>query len=880
MLLRRPHLLRHHRRREVIGSSTEPSAEPVDEPTKGVDVDAIVVPALLALAARNLALFDPPRVLAWRWLHDERLGDAPAWLSAIAPTPVPSWDRDPIAASLAFLTLVAGAAYLALCLRRARARAKALVLVAASFLLVVVPTIAFIVLGVATGRPYGQDGGVVQLPLAMEKLARGESPYGADYSDSMLGKEARASGFWANLGPNPILHHHAYLPGTHLLMAPAFIVSRALGAPFDPRIVTLVAYGLAAWLASRLPVGANRRLVAAACVAVNPLLYWHQVFGANDVLALTLLLGVMLAIKTQRRTVGAVLLGLACATKQLAWPFAPFLLPALAGVSGASSLMAAGGLRSILKCGGVATGVFALVVGPVAALDPRAFWGDIFVYNAGLPGAVNYPLGGTPGLGFANFLIYFGFVRSLGEYFPFAFFYVALVPLGLLLLVRQWRLGELGVPLVAGSAALLASLYFSRVVHPNYLVLVAGALPIGVLACKRISADVAVVPLLLLASAGEIVGGEIYRAAWEDAVSAHVPEWTTGISRHLLPRAAPDLTLDPVGLGLAGLAVGLGLAYLVVSFLTRSIRGRVALVAVSAVTLVALPTLFLVGVGRGTGAVRARGGFIAAVALSEHTRVLEPWSRSFQRDPPGPIEANTEPMDLPLAARAARPLARWWASPSPVVDPRPIVLACFGVLFVLVWRRLPSSQVAWGLGALVASPFVVTGLPFGSAACVAVLLLAALFVPREVVRLPAALLAAPSGLLARAHLGPAPPVARGAFALACAAILTVLFFVRVRGGEIEPGIDWTTLVWYAGATVSPGIATLVFFVSVLAMLIAAGRARDGSTGLAWAALVLWVGLLLTPGQGPEAFAIPLALLVGACVSMRHSRVRAEPLSGQ
>ena len=30
----------------------------------------------------------------------------------------------------------------------------------------------------------------LQLPLALDKILAGESPYGADYSDSILGKEA------------------------------------------------------------------------------------------------------------------------------------------------------------------------------------------------------------------------------------------------------------------------------------------------------------------------------------------------------------------------------------------------------------------------------------------------------------------------------------------------------------------------------------------------------------------------------------------------------------------------------------------------------------------------------------------------------------------
>ena len=86
--------------------------------------------------------------------------------------------------------------------------------------------------------------------------------------------------------------------------------------------------------------------------------------------------------------------------------------------------------------------VFLAVVAPVAALDFRAFWGDIVVYNVGLPGGDNYPLGGTPGFGFANFLIYFGRVASLRDYFPFSVFYALLIPLGLLLVRSQLRSGR------------------------------------------------------------------------------------------------------------------------------------------------------------------------------------------------------------------------------------------------------------------------------------------------------------------------------------------------------------------------------------------------------------------------------------------------------
>ena len=41
--------------------------------------------------------------------------------------------------------------------------------------------------------------------LALEHLLAFETPYGADYSDSMLGKQSRASAFWRTYGGNPIV---------------------------------------------------------------------------------------------------------------------------------------------------------------------------------------------------------------------------------------------------------------------------------------------------------------------------------------------------------------------------------------------------------------------------------------------------------------------------------------------------------------------------------------------------------------------------------------------------------------------------------------------------------------------------------------------------
>lgn len=223
-------------------------------------LDVLVAVPLLLLVARDLLLHDPPRVLAWRLLHEPSLAVLPRWLSALAPGGG-AFDRDPVALLLGALTSAVAVALLVAGLCGARARVRAALLVAGASVVVLLPTVALMGMGWAMDRPYGQDGGVVQLPLALDLLTHGRSPYDTDYSGTILARQARVSPFWQAYGGNPLLRHHAYLPGTHLLMLPGYLVARGLGVPFDPRAVTLLALGAAALLAFVLARAVDRKSV-------------------------------------------------------------------------------------------------------------------------------------------------------------------------------------------------------------------------------------------------------------------------------------------------------------------------------------------------------------------------------------------------------------------------------------------------------------------------------------------------------------------------------------------------------------------------------------------------------------------------------------------
>jgi hypothetical protein len=850
-----------------------------------------VVPALLLLIARDLLLHDPPRILAWRLLHDPRLQSAPTWLAALLPRTAPGFDSDPIALALAGFATGLALVYLALAVFAIGPRWRGLVIAVGACGLIVAPSLAFTAVGIATDRPYGQDGGVVQLPLALDKILAGESPYGADYSDSILGQEARSSAFWEPFGGNPILHHHAYLPGTHAIFMPFYLASKATIGVFDSRFVTLLAYVLVVLLAARLFPSGPLRLVAAGVAALNPFVYWHQIFGANDLLFVALLLGVWLAAERKRPVLAGLLLGLACATKQLAWPFAPFVLVHLSEARGWRELLGRAAWTRLRGPLAVATLAFVAIVGPVAALDPRAFYADIVVYNVGLPGADNYPLGGTPGFGFANFLIYFGRVSSLRDYFPFGIFYVLLMPLGLGLVRAQLRESGLPRAFLNGSVALLASLYFSRVVHPNYLIPLAVLLPLALVARGR-WADGAIVPLMLLAAGVEAVENGVFRLTWGQAVAAGWPKATTGIAAFLTPRSAAGLTADPIGTGFSALAAGLALVYLIAVALEASPRVRLTLGAIAVVVIVALPLALVVDIGDRTG-IRGQDAWLVQAPAdasrlwtgvspyawppADRPQGREAWSSSFRLEPPRLLRP-----DRPLVPPGAAVLATGLRGLG-FRDPRWLTLVAMGAAAFLGLRAAPADRRPLALGIVALAVPVVFGTLFGSPMTLAALLVCAAW--SESVRRRPVSAGAFLGVAA-ATAGPAwaaapfllplvgeDPGAKRRVLLSFAGVLAVLCAPAVlldaraflsalsRSDAMAPGLGLVNFILYRGAENEPSSRMLFAGVPLIvlgALALLWRLPRFSAEGRAAAAVLL--ALFLAPSASPEAVALPIVLV--------------------
>jgi len=346
--------------------------------------------------------------------------------------------------------------------RRSYRALKRATLAALGVLIVALPIASRACQRFASSHPlqFAHDGGVIQTEESARFLLRGVDPYAADFSSTPL----------AGVAIPGILRHNPYLPASFLLPAPLIALADAAGLPFDQRFVYLLLWAAGVWLA---PLAFHHRgagELAQTCFALNPLVVPFMVVGRNDVYMIAFLLFALAALARRRALAFFSCLALACAIKQFAWLVAPFLLVCAWHVWP----------RPVLRRGlAVGAALFAVLVLPFFAWGPADFIDDIYRFNAGLS-ADSYPLGGTPGFGFAMLAAVLRWAPDRAAYYSLTpYLLLTALPLGALLLVRLLRR-----PTVAGAllAAFLVSFwifFFSRVFNNNYFGVLAFLLQMG-----------------------------------------------------------------------------------------------------------------------------------------------------------------------------------------------------------------------------------------------------------------------------------------------------------------------------------------------------------------------------------------------------------------
>jgi hypothetical protein len=311
--------------------------------------------------------------------------------------------------------------------------------------------------------------GLLQTEIAMDFVLDGKNPYREDYFGTAMEDWKGGEPPWTpTLGP---LYHNAYLPGLFVLPLPLYVLSQSLLGWYDQRLFYLLTY--AAFLpfrAASVPIQRNKLSVLVA-TGLNFLFPYFLAEGRNDiVILLGLMITTFLLAKGHTRSASAVL-GLAVASKHLAWFFVPFyfifLMPD--GISRSSVSRVIGQTWPL-----VATS--ALLAGPFLLWDAPAFVDDTLLYLTGTT-EHSWPI---RGIGFSQLLVAAGLLDVSNTSFPFlALEALAGIPLFWLLLQYQRRENSLRVLWLNFALFSLVVVFFSRFLHDSYVVFILQALAIA-----------------------------------------------------------------------------------------------------------------------------------------------------------------------------------------------------------------------------------------------------------------------------------------------------------------------------------------------------------------------------------------------------------------
>lgn len=303
----------------------------------------------------------------------------------------------------------------------------------------------------------GIHDGAVQTEDAITFFLRGENPYSADYRSMPFG--GFLDGFSRGIRPNPAWWHHVYLPFHFLASLPFSYVLNHLTGWYDQRVVYVLAEIVSFFFVIGLARGREWRLLIGLLFALNP--FWIKFFvqGYNDIFVFTFMAGMLWCFQRGRWSWGAILFGLACASKQSAWMFAPFFVAYTVWHGGVV------GWRR-WRPTFIAAGVAALFILPFFLWNPKDFIDDIYRYPAGSL-TTSYPISG---FGISDLMVSSGIIKSIWDYYPFIYLQAAIAgPLLVVLLYLQRMRNSLTQLVISASVFSFTFWFLSRFFNWNYV---------------------------------------------------------------------------------------------------------------------------------------------------------------------------------------------------------------------------------------------------------------------------------------------------------------------------------------------------------------------------------------------------------------------------
>jgi glycosyl transferase family 87 len=318
--------------------------------------------------------------IAWLWTERLHFGN---WV--------------PLAATLGFIVLTIG---LRLEGRWAAKYAAVIVLIG---LMTIAPLVSTMISRTQLGLTFENDG-LAKAEVATDRLLQGNEIYGINW-------QGTAVEGYSHIGNGREVRHFNHLPMTVLAAVPVRLLTRALGLPFDYRMV-LILFVLVGMLAvSLLSIPFPARFLVACALLVSPALPVMTITGHDDIMYVVMIMAGTALLAHRRPWLACLAFGLSAAFK----PFGALAIPLVLIV-----LWLTWRRRSVFPrreaalCLGALAAPAVLSIAPFLLWNAGAFWRDVVLFtNGGIPDA--FPMSG---FGLSGILVALG-VLAPGGSFPF-----------------------------------------------------------------------------------------------------------------------------------------------------------------------------------------------------------------------------------------------------------------------------------------------------------------------------------------------------------------------------------------------------------------------------------------------------------------------------
>ncbi len=333
-------------------------------------------------------------------------------------------------------------------------------------IIVVIPTFWTMLLRTTVSRQlFSHDGGILQTEEAMSMLRNGHNPYTDDYTSPLMRAYAEQSSI------KEPLYHNPYLPASFLLPYPFYILAEDYFGIYDQHFFYILCF-LLMMLTVRYFAKNEKRLLLMALIGLNPSTAYFVNWGRNDIVIFLCLISTIFFLERKWPIAAGIMFGIGCSYKQLLWFTSPFV--AVYIIRYYPNIFSREPLKLIIA----ALIVLLAFNLPFIVWDGSSYYDDIFAFNAGTS-ENPYPLGGTPGFGISNILLYWGLVSSRHAYFPFTILMaLAGIPLIIWLLKYQLRNNSRQRLFTSIVLTLYVIPFLSRFFHDNYIVLISMIAPL------------------------------------------------------------------------------------------------------------------------------------------------------------------------------------------------------------------------------------------------------------------------------------------------------------------------------------------------------------------------------------------------------------------